>query len=489
MSPSSFLRPTLLLSLLVSALLALGAEGAPPAAHRLFANGLEAFVVENHTVPLVTVCVVFRGGASAQEADTAGLFHLYEHMLFASNEKYPNQAAFTAALNSLGVTGWNGSTGEEYINYYITLPSDKLGDGVEFWSWAVRHPVFDPAKLEAEKGVVLAEIGGYHADPGQIYTNAFESRAFPARPWRRNVDGPEAVVKAATVEKLAAMRDTWYVPGNAAVLIGGDVAPEAAFAAVERFFGDWKGRRPPPIGVPPQESLPAGVRLIYQDPGYYEGVADVRMAWRGPDLPRDLKDTYAADVLLFLTNSPVGKFKKALMAKVPGLYAPEYISLGYPTARDGGLFYFDTYMRIGDYPSLPDRAETLRAALLEELALVAKDPVAYFGEAELAKAKRKLVDDNLYSMENPASFVTGTLVFWWAVASADYFFGYEANCAKVGFDDIASLIRRYFLGANSEVALRINAADARGDPGVAKALGSGGWEEITAANAFWWMRK
>ena len=115
----------------------LSAEGpaAGGVAHRVLPNGLEVFVAENHAVPLVTVSVAFRGGAIAQSPETSGLFHLYEHMLFTSNEKYPNQAAFTGALNKMGVANWNGATGTEYINYYITVPSDKLGDGIEFWSW------------------------------------------------------------------------------------------------------------------------------------------------------------------------------------------------------------------------------------------------------------------------------------------------------------------------------------------------------------------
>ncbi len=235
------------------------------AAHRQLPNGLEVLAVENHSVPLVTIVVAFRGAASVQDRNDAGLFHLYEHMLFASNEKYPNQAAFTAALNSLGVPNWNGSTGGEYIDYYLTLPSDKLAEGVEFWSWAVRKPVFDPAKLETEKGVVLNEIKGYHVDPDQIFENAIDSRIFPTYPWRKNVDGPEANVQGATVEQLKAMQATWYIPRNMAVLIGGDIKPEAAFAAVERYFGDWKGGPAPVIGEPPQPGLPAKVGIVYKD--------------------------------------------------------------------------------------------------------------------------------------------------------------------------------------------------------------------------------
>jgi zinc protease len=476
---------------LVAAPAVASAVATPAAAHRSLANGLEVFAVENGAVPLATICVVFRGGASAQDRSDAGLFHLYEHMLFASNEKYANQAAFTAALNAMGVPSWNGSTGEEYINYYITVPSDKLDEGVAFWSWAVRHPVFDPVKLEAEKGVVLNEIKGYHADPNQVFSNALESRLYPGQPWRKNIDGPEANIQAATVADLERMRSTWYVPGNMAILVGGDVKAEAVFASVSKWFGDWKGASPPAIGEPPQGAIPEGVRVLFRDSGFYDGVHNVRFSWRGPDVMRDTRDSYTIDVLSFLMTSPVGRFKKDLSEKVPTIYDPEYINFSYPTARDGGTITFDTFMRTGSPESdgaILDRAETLRTAVIDELALVAADPEGYFGAGELAKAKRKLVDNNLLSMENPASFVTGTLVFWWAVASSDYFFGYEGNCDKVSFQDIGDLLRKYILDRNSGIAVRVSTKDAKKDQAMQERIGALKFEPVTAANAFWWTR-
>jgi predicted Zn-dependent peptidase len=66
-------------------------------------NGLQVFVVENHTVPLARIQVTFRTGAISQSPETAGLFHLYEHMLFKGNRAYPNQTALQAAMKDLGV--------------------------------------------------------------------------------------------------------------------------------------------------------------------------------------------------------------------------------------------------------------------------------------------------------------------------------------------------------------------------------------------------
>ena len=461
----------------------------PP--HETLANGLEVIVVENHAVPLATVCVAVRGAASAQTPENAGLFHLYEHMLFDGNEKYPTQAAFMAAIKRLGVANWNGETGDQYINYYITVPSARLADGVEFWSWALERPVFNEDKLEREKQVVINEIRGYHVDPGHIAENALESRIFTAYPWRKNIDGPEDNVQKATIAQLEDIRDRYYIPANSALLVGGDVKPQEVFALAEKFFGQWKGGSAPVIGEPPQGTFPPGVALVYPDKDFYRGVAELELRWRGPDVLRQTKDTYTSDVFLFLLSSPVGRFKSDLMKSGVGLYDPDYIGFGYPTSRDGGEYEFSSYLVVRD-PSkeghVLDRAEALRKVLKDEFELIRKDPAAYFGADELEKAKTKLVDQNLLSEEVAGSFVTEALTFWWSVATTDYFFGYEGNCRKVSWADISDLVGRYLADSPSASELRIRADAYAADPLAADREKALGYTEVGPDNAFWWQR-
>jgi zinc protease len=491
------MRKALTAALFLAALATFNAWASPAAGkaripHKILANGLEVIVVENDAVPLATVCVAFRGGASAQVPETAGLFHLYEHMLFDGNEKYRTQADFMAALKRLGVSNWNGATGPEYINYYITLPSEKLAEGIEFWSWAVKKPVFDESKLEREKQVVINEIRGYHVDPAHIADEGLESRMFADYPWRKNIDGPEETIQGATIAQLEKMRATYYIPRNTALLVGGDVSAKEVFALAEKYFGDWKGGAAPVVGEPPHGGLPAGVALVYPDEDYYQGIAQAQIRWRGPDVLRQTADSYAADVFAFLLSSPVGRFKSALMKSGLGLYDPEYIDFSYPTSRDGGEFRFSSLLVAKEGAkegNILDRNEALRAFVASELAEIARDPAAYFGPGALEKAKAKLIDQNLLSGEVASSFVTSSLTFWWSVASTDYFFGYEENCRKVGWSDVSSLVKRYLLGPPSATLLRIRADAYASDQGAAEREKALGYSEIGSDNAFWWQRK
>lgn len=464
--------------------------------HTKMSNGLEVFAVENHSVPLVTICVVFRGGASAQNPETAGLFHLYEHMLFAGNAKYPTKETFNAALNSMGTTMWNGATGTEFINYHITVPSDTLERGVEFWAAAVKNPIFDPAVFENEKSVVLNEIRGYHADPARIATNALESRMFSEFPWRKNIDGPVANIQSATIDALKAMQSAYYNPSNMALMVGGDCKPEEVLALAEKYFGDWKGAPGPAIGEPPHGKIPAGVKIISMEDLFYRGLAQVQFRWRGPDVLRQTKDTYTSDVLLFLLSSPVGRFKNAIMEKVPGLFDPEYIDFSYPTARDGGNYMFITYLVVQKPSSegaILDRVAVLEEAVLEEFFAIAADPIGYFGGEELEKAKTKLIDQNIFALESAESFVTDTLTFWWSTATADYFFGYEDMCRAVDWDDISELLGRYIVGTaqerpNLSTLVRVRTSTAGTDFAMSRKIDEHGYLKALPDNAFWWQR-
>jgi zinc protease len=457
--------------------------------HSVLDNGLELFVNANHAVPLATIMVSFRCGAITQTPETAGLFHLYEHLMFAGNATYRTQTAFMAALNRLGVANWNGGTSTEYVNYYITVPSDRLDEGLAFWAAAIRTPLFDPAQFEAEKSVVINEIRGYHTDPSDIFGNAAERRAFAAYPWRKDVSGPEANIRGASLETIRRIQASWYIPNNAALLVGGDVDPAAVAGLVKRHFGDWKRGPQPPAIAPVHPGYARSFRLVYPDPGFYNGIGATSISWRGPDVLRQTKDTYVADVMLFLMASPVGCFKQALMQKVKGLYDAEHINFGYPTQRDGGQFIFNTaFVYDPRNPAgLLARQEGLRDTLVAELKLIAADPAAYFGAGELELAKTKLADQNLMAMETAAGLLSN-LNFWWTTATTDYFFGYARNCQAVSFDDISALIRTWIIDQPAITAVHLRQEVLAADPQAAAQQAAYGYETVSADNAYWWQQ-
>src|SRR5579871_2829370 len=120
-------------------------------------NGLQVIVVENHSVPLVTVEIAAKNGSMTEPPEYNGLSHLYEHMFFKGNKVIPNQEAYLARVRELGME-FNGTTQTERVNYFFTTTSDHLADSLAFLRDATVSPLFDPKELEKERRVVVGEI-------------------------------------------------------------------------------------------------------------------------------------------------------------------------------------------------------------------------------------------------------------------------------------------------------------------------------------------
>src|SRR5205814_10698031 len=93
-------------------------------------NGLEVVVIENHKVPLATIEIAVKNGAYTEGPEYSGLSHLFEHMFFKANKDYPDQEKFIKRTQELGAI-WNGTTGEERVNYYFTFDKDSLEAGLK----------------------------------------------------------------------------------------------------------------------------------------------------------------------------------------------------------------------------------------------------------------------------------------------------------------------------------------------------------------------
>jgi zinc protease len=98
--------------------------------HRVLTNGLEVTVAENHGVPLATIEINVRNGSFTQRPGSEGLAHMYEHMFFKANAQLPEPDAFIQRSSELGAS-FNGTTVEERVNYYMSLPAASLAGGIK----------------------------------------------------------------------------------------------------------------------------------------------------------------------------------------------------------------------------------------------------------------------------------------------------------------------------------------------------------------------
>ncbi|HET9423746.1 MAG TPA: pitrilysin family protein [Gemmatimonadaceae bacterium] len=396
-------------------------------------NGLEIIVVENSGVPLVTVEAIVRNGSFTQTPADQGLAHLYEHMIFGANSRWPSPGAFMGRLSELGAD-FNGTTSEERVNYYLTLSSDSLEAGMRALAAALRAPLFRLDEMERERQVVIGEYDRNESDPFYHFQRAMGRTLYRDAWSRKNPLGERDVILSATPEKMRAIQQRYYVPNNTALLIAGDVDARRAMQLARAVFGDWPRAADPfadrPIApIPP---LAGDTAVIVEQP---IGTVLVMRQWHGPSARGDVAATYAADVFSDVMNQHGSRFRRRLVDS--GLF--QSIQVNYYTLNQAGPITI-----LGE--TTPERLRDAIAGLDAELRLVAQP--GYITSDELEPVKRQRTAGTIFSLERPSGFAH-QLGFWWSVTGLEYFLGYVDAMARQTPADLQAYARRYIVGKPS----------------------------------------
>jgi len=393
-------------------------------------NGLDVIVVSNHGVPLVTIEADVKNGSFTQGPEYAGLSHLYEHMFFKANSAYPKPDDFVARASELGAE-FNGTTSEERVNYYLTLPADSIEGGMRFLQAALVTPLFLQEELERERQVVIGEYDRNESSPLFGFSQAMGQALWTSAWSRKNPLGERTVIESTTPDKMRTIQHRYYVPNNTAIIVTGDVAPERAFALARTIFGGWQ-RAADPFAVdsiPPIPPLAHDTAVIAEQP---IGSVIVMLQWQGPSARGDPAATYAADVFSDVLNQPGSRFQRRLVDG--GLF--ESVTVNYYTLNQVGPITIE-----GE--TSPQHLREAIAALRDEIRKFA-DPT-YFTSAELNAVKQHRIVGTELSLERASGFAH-QLGFWWAVTGLDYFYGYVDTMARQTPENLRTYASKYIVG-------------------------------------------
>ncbi|MGZ8379710.1 MAG: M16 family metallopeptidase [Gemmatirosa sp.] len=433
---------------------------------RVLPNGLEVVVVENHGVPLATVEVDVKNGSYTQPPDYAGLAHMYEHMFFKASQQFPAPDQFTQRATELGAV-FNGTTQEERVNYYMTLPADSLPAAMRAVASALRSPLFRADELAREKEVVLGEYDRQEANPAFGLQNEMAKRLYPGQFSRKNIIGDRQVIRTVTPEKMREIQRRYYVPNNTALVVTGDVIPDSVFAWAERWYGDWQKGADPFVEtpIPPIPALTADEGVIAE-----AGVSAVTVLvqWQGPSVRKDRAATYTADVFSDALNTPGSRFQRRLVDS--GLW--QGVVVNYYTLDQVGPI---TVSGQAD----PEKLRDALAALRDELEKL--DDPGYFTAEELVAVKAQRAMESALGAER-TSGLTHTIGFWWAVADLDYFMGYVDEMAKQTPADLQGYASKYIVGKPRITGVLLSPED-RAALKLTEAELAGVWKKATAAGA------
>ena len=410
-----------------------------PAAHlpeakitsQVLPNGLEVIILEDHSIPLVTIELAVKNGSYTEPPELNGLSHLYEHMFFKQNRAIANAEDYLKAIGQMGIA-YNGTTREEVVDYYFTTTSPNLRTAMQFMKDAARYPLFDDREFAREKEVVIGEIDRNESTPFFYLSKEMNNRLFYKYQSRKNPLGSRETVGAATTDMMRLIQQRYYVPNNSALVLTGDVNPAEVMKMAQEFYGDWPKREKDPFVEFPlveHPPLPKNEGVIIRQP--VQNVI-VEIGWQGPSIGKDDASTYAADVFSFILRQPNSRFQRALVDT--GLVSA--VNLGYYTQRNVGPINIIAQ-------TTPDKARAAMRAIYNEVAHF--NDRDYYTDEQLETAKSLLEADDLFSREKLSDY-THTISFWWASTGIDYFRGYLGNLRRTQRADISRYVTTYIQG-------------------------------------------
>lgn len=405
-------------------------------------NGMAVIVIENPSVPLVTVEIAVKNGAYTETPEFNGLSHLYEHMFFKSNEKSRSEGYHERAAE-LGMLQ-NATTREEVVNYYTTTLKQGTRDAMGLMRDAIRYPLFDKSELDQEILIVRDELFQHRSNPYFYLTQAIDQRLWYKYYSRKNAGGDPETVSTATPEMMRTIQQKYYLPNNSALVVSGDVTATEIFKLAEEIFSDWPAGTDPFKNnpVPKHPPLTKDNAVIVNQP---VNSVTFQMSWQGPSTDTDPAATYAADVFSFILRQPNSKFVR------------ELVDTGLTTGT--GLGYY-TQLNVGPISLIaqttPEKLKEAITAINSQVAQFDKDD--YFTNEELESAKTLLDVSEIYEREKPSDYAH-TVSFWWASSGLDYYAGYVENLRKVTREDIKRYVQQYIKGKPRVAGVLISPQD------------------------------
>ncbi len=392
-------------------------------------NGLQLLVIEDNSVPLATIEIAVHNGSFTEDSAFNGLSHLYEHMFFKANRDIPSQEAYLQRIHELGIS-FNGTTSEERVNYFFTLPTNNLDEGLKFMNSAIRYPLFLADEMKKENPVVDGEFQRAESNPAFMLFQDYNRQIWGNLYVRKNPIGIHEVILTATPEKMRAIQQKYYWPNNSILVIAGDVKHEEVFSKVKSLFGDWQSSGFDPIQkYPIPEFAPIKENKTFVTINENSRVPFVLQGWHGPDTRNDVKATYAADVFSYIVSQSSSKLQQQLVDS--GL--AYQVQFGYQTNKYVGP------IQLFVVPN-PQRVKECMKELEKQITLWDSD--SYFTDEQLETAKTQLTIDEIYNRERTSNYIH-TVTFWWGSATIDYYTTYVDNLKKVTRADIQDYVRKY----------------------------------------------
>ena len=333
-------------------------------------KGIEAWLVQEDSIPVIAMSFAFIGGTSQDPVETAGVANMLSALLDEGAGDLDSEA-FQLALDDAAI-GLSFSAGRDTFRGSLRTLAANRDEAVRLLHLALTEPRFDEEPVERIRSQILVGLQAEENDPADMASRALMPALFPDHPYGQPSDGTIESVSAITREDLRTYFGKVVARDNLKVAVVGAISPDELAVMLDALFGDLpvNANRTKVADVEPSVGGMIDLPLA---------IPQTLIRFTGAGLTRDDPDYIPASIAAFiLGGGPSSRLYEEIREKRGLAYS---FSLSLIPLEHAGLVVAGT-------STSADQADQVVAIIENEIARFAEEGPT---EAELADAKAFLI--------------------------------------------------------------------------------------------------
>jgi len=299
-------RPWIACLLLLAGIASATAHAAPVERVRS-PGGIEAWLVRDHSVPLLSIEFSFRGGSALDPQGREGLSDMTAALIDEGAGDLDSQA-FQGRLEDRSIRLGFDAGQDTFRGRLKTLNANR-DEAVRLLNLALTRPRFDDEPVERIRNQILAGIRARSRDPNHIAGHIWARAVFPHHPYGRPGEGTAASVAAIATADMRSLVRERFVRDRLIVGVSGDIEPAQLGLLLDQAFAGLPATSKAPMGVAKAKIAAAGQTFVAE-----QDVPQSVAIFSQPGIARRDPDYYVAQVLNHILGG--GGFTSRLYAEV-----------------------------------------------------------------------------------------------------------------------------------------------------------------------------
>ena len=341
-------------------------------------SGVTALLVEDYTLPIISLAFSFKGGISQDPEGKTGTVRLMTAMMNEGAGEY-DSAGFREKLEELGVEMGFSSSRDFVVGSLRTVRSDR-DEAFEMLRLTMSELRFDEEPMERMRDAIRTGIEGSLKSPGAAMSKALREALFAGHPYSKPVSGDLKSIDTIKREDLISMHKNLYARDVLTIGVVGAISKEELEQALDTIFGEL----PQTAQLTPVKDIePTLGETVYVEMPVPK--SSISLVYKGLD--RDHPDFFAAHLFNHVLGG--GTFSSRLYSELREKRGLVYgVSSGLATLENAAYFSAGTSTRV-------DNQEKAIEVIKQEIQKLVDEGVT---EAELEAAKKYVI--GAYAISN-----------------------------------------------------------------------------------------